>query len=576
MTNPKKAYKTLYKVREINDLRDMLMQSKELFGKKNAFLHKPYDAKEYSPVSYNQLYDNVNELGTALWDIGLKDNKIIVIGENRYYWAITFLAVVNGLGVIIPIDKELPVEEIENLIKVSEASTIVYTNKISDKIFSINRENTPYLKTFITMDNDKLGVADYTINELLNKGQEFLEKGDRRFLEAELDPEEMKMIFFTSATTGLAKGVMHSHKAICENLQGMCSMVFIGAKDVFLSLLPLHHTYECTCGFLCPIYRGCSIAYCDGLKYVTKNMEEAKITMVLAVPLIIESIYKKIWKQAKKSGAEKKLKIAVKVSNTLIKAGIDIRKKIFKQIHDSLGGHMRLMISGAAPIDPKVMQGIKEFGINCIQGYGLTECAPIIALNRDKINREGAAGMVIPGVEIKVDKPNEEGIGELIAKGPNMMLGYYNNKELTDQVLIDDWYYTGDLGYVDKDKFVFITGRKKNMILTKNGKNVFPEELETYLCRSDFIAECMVWGKNDEKRNETFINVQILPDIENVEEKLGSGYSKEDLKALIKEEIQKVNEKMPVYKRITDFTLREKDFIKTTTRKIKRHMEKTE
>lgn len=575
MENPKNIYNTLYEVRKIKDLKDLLQQSFELYGSQTAIMHKPNNSKEYQHITYNQLYKNVNELGTALWDLGLYGKKVIVIGENSYYWAITFFAVANGLGVIVPIDKELPKEELENLLKVSKASAIVYSKRVEEKILDIDNELLPDIDYYICMSNDK-GNASFSINELLEKGKELLDNGDKRFINAEIDPEEMRFLFFTSATTDFAKGVMHSHKALCENLMAMSSMVFIGVKDTFLSMLPMHHTYECVCGFICPIYRGCRTAYCEGLRHIVKNMEEAQVTIILGVPLIFESIYKRIWKQAKKSGLDKKLKMGIKISNFLRKIGIDIRRRLFKDIYNQLGGHIRLFISGAAAIDPEVSKGIKDMGINCVQGYGLTECAPIIALNKDTCTRDGAAGMAMPGVEIRIDNPNDDGIGEIIANGPNIMLGYYENEELTKKVIKDGWYYTGDLGYIDKDGFVFITGRKKNMILTKNGKNVYPEELETYLNRSDYISESLVWGRHDEKRGVTFINAQILPDYEEIEQLLGENYTDEEINKIIKEEVKKVNSKMPVFKRITDYTLRDTEFIKTTTRKIKRYMERPE
>lgn len=565
----------LYEVREIKDLKDMLRQSVEIYGKKNAFLVKRKGSEEYQGISFEQFKNDVEAFGTALINLGLKGKRIAVIGENRYEWAVTYLSVVNGVGTIVPLDKELPIAEIENLIKTSRTNAIVFSGKYQQDMINI-QANIPELNVLINMDGDESIESLVSFQKLMAEGSELLSQGDTRYIDEKIDAEEMKILLFTSGTTGLAKGVMLSHRNICTNLMAMCSMLYIDEKDTFLSVLPLHHTYECTCGFLCQIYRGSTIAYCEGLRHIVKNLKEAKVTVMLGVPLIFESMYKKVWQQAQNSGMASKLRLAMKVSNFLKNFGIDLSKKLFGKIHENLGGHVRLFISGAAAIDPEVSKGLRAMGIPLVQGYGLTECSPIVALNRDGYYKDDAAGLPLPCLEVKIEEPNEEGIGEIICKGSNVMLGYYENELATEKVMKDGWFYTGDLGFIDEDGFIHITGRKKNVIVTKNGKNVFPEEVETYLNRSKYITESLVWGKYDEGSGETYVNAQIMPDMEVVEQELGKDYTDEQIRQLIRKEVVEVNHKMPLYKRISDFTIRKEEFAKTTTKKIKRYLENPE
>ncbi len=571
----KRANTPLYEVREIKDLKEMLVQSTQLFGDKTAFLVKEKGNDDYQPISFKQFKNDVEALGTALMDLGLQGKRIALIGENRYEWAVSYLAVVNGVGTIVPLDKELPVQEIEHLVGVSETNVIIYSGKHRESINSINAA-LPGLTLRINMDEDEGTDTSVSFHKLIEQGKQLLNQGNTSYIDRTIDPDEMRILLFTSGTTALAKGVMLSHKNICTNLMEMCKMIYIGEKDVFLSVLPIHHAYECTCGFLCQIYRGSTIAYCEGLRHIVKNLKEAKVTVMLGVPLIFEAMYKKVWKQAEKSGMDNKLRIAIKASHLLKSVGIDISKKIFKNIHNALGGHLRLFISGAAGIDPMIAKGFRDIGFSLVQGYGLTECSPIVAVNRDCCYKDDAAGLPLAEMEVKIDNPNEEGIGEIICKGNNVMLGYFQNEDDTAKVIRDGWFHTGDLGFIDQDGFVHITGRQKNVIVTKNGKNIFPEEVETYLNRSDYVAESLVWGKYDEESGETYVNGQILPNFEAIEEELGKDYIEQQVRALIEEEVKKVNHKMPLYKRMTDFTIRKEDFAKTTTKKIKRYLEHPE
>lgn len=564
----------LYEVRKINNLKDMLDSSVHIYGEKAAFLRKFHEAEAYSPVTYKEYKQDVDALGTALIHMGLKGKRIAVIGENRYEWAVSYLATVNGTGIVVPLDKELPANEIRNLLIRSKVSAIIYSNNISEKV-STAVQALDFIDFFINMDSSASSENNLSFSSLLEKGRQLLSQGDNSFTTAVIDNEEMSILLFTSGTTELAKAVMLSHRNIAENLMSMCSMLYISEKDTFLSVLPIHHTYECTCGFLCPIYRGATVAYCEGLRHIVKNLKESKTTVLLGVPLIFESMYRRIWDQAGKNPELlKKLKLGLKISNLLRKLGVDITKKLFSAVHENLGGYIRIFISGAAGIDPLVAKGYRELGMHIVQGYGLTECAPIVALNRDVDFKDDAAGLPLPGLEVKIHEPDSEGVGEIIVKGPSIMLGYYENPEATAKVLKNGWFHTGDLGYMDQDQFVHITGRKKNVIVTKNGKNIYPEEIETLLSRSPYILESMVVGKLDETSGETEVSAVIVANTDKIHEDFkDKELSSQEIRNLIQNEIRSVNKSLVAYKAIKDFSLRETEFAKTTTKKIKRYVE---
>ncbi|NLM75922.1 MAG: AMP-binding protein [Clostridiaceae bacterium] len=567
-------YDNLYKVRPIKNLKDMLNSSTELYGDKAAFLSKPKGKEDtgYVPISYKQYKSDVEAFGTALIDLGLKDCKIALIGENRYEWSISYLAVVNGTGIIVPLDKELPPNEIENLISRSKAEAIIYSGKIEDKIKGLFQQSTS-IRYFINMDKNQDQNNILSFDELLKRGHELVSGGNRKFIDAEIDENVMNMLLFTSGTTDTAKAVMLSHRNICENLMNMCSMLYIDENDVFLSVLPIHHTYECTCGFLCQIYRGCTIAYCDGLRHIVKNLKESKCTIMLGVPLIFEAMYRQIMNQAIKAKGKFAIKFALGLSNFLRKFNIDIRRKLFGQIHEALGGHIRMFISGAAAMDPQVAKGFRDLGINMVQGYGLTECSPIVALNRDCCYKDDAAGLPLPNLEVEIHEPDSDGIGEIKCKGPSIMLGYYEDQEATNEVIRDGWFYTGDSGYIDKDGFLHITGRKKNVIVTGNGKNVFPEEIETLLNRSPYIKESLVFGRG-ETDGDTIVCAKIVPEHEKIDEDIKNNIAPgTTVREIISNEIKKVNRQLAIYKHVKDFSLQDEEFAKTTTRKIKRHEE---
>ena len=553
------SYKTdlLYDTEPISDLRDMLNKSVAARGENTAFLTKEKGGDEYTRVSYNKFNNDINALGTRLLDMGMGGKHIAVIGENRYEWAVTYLAVVNGVGVIVPLDRELPDFEIKNLLIAGECEMIIYSRKKADTINAVKAE-LPGLKHYICMDG---GFA-----ELLSQGAELIKNGNTAYADVEIDRDAMCSLLFTSGTMGLAKGVMLSHKNLTANLFNMRKHILLDKNDIFLSVLPLHHTYECTCGFLCPLCGGSAIAYCEGLRHIQKNLVESRATIMLGVPLIFEGMYNKILAAAEKEGMLKKLKTAIKINYITKAVGVDLSSKFFASIYNSFGGCIRYLISGAAAMDPVVSKGLRDLGITLLQGYGLTECSPIVAVNKDRKFRDDSAGIPLPCFDIKIDNPNYEGIGEIAVRGDAVTVGYYKNEEATSQVMIGGWFHTGDLGRMDKDDFLYITGRKKNMILTSNGKNVYPEELESYLSKNDEILESFVYGKKNEKTGDIDICAEIVPDFEYYGETGDEGI-KSDIEGIVK----KLNAVMPVYKKINKVNIRREEFEKTSTRKIKRY-----
>jgi long-chain acyl-CoA synthetase len=553
-----------YEVRTLTDLKDMLSQSVSIYGDKPVFLIKEQKGEDYKKVSYSQYGEDVTSFGTALISLGIEELRVAIIGENRYEWYISYLATVNGTGVVVPLDKELPKGEIANLINRAHCNVVIYSQMKEQDINDIKKDING-VKYYISMDekNDTADVLSFW--SLHKKGGELVAAGDRSFIDARIEPDEMRILLFTSGTTSDSKAVMLSHHNISFNLMEMCKMLYIGPEDTFLSVLPLHHTYECTCGFLCQVYRGSTVAQCEGLRYIVKNMQESKVTIMNVVPLMIESFYRKIFSKENAS----KLKKAIAISNALRKIGVDVRLKLFKKVHDTFGGHLKLLISGGAPIDPDIISSMQNIGINVVQGYGLTECSPILAVNRDIFYKNSAAGMILPGVDVKIIDVDENGNGEIIGKGPNVMLGYYENEAATKEAIIDGYFHTGDIGYIDDDNFVFITGRKKNVIITKNGKNIFPEEIETLVMRQPYIKEVLVYGKQEDD-GDTVVNAAIFPDYDLLKEELGEQYTDEKVRQLIGEQIKAVNKMITGYKSIKNFEIKETEFEKTTTKKIKR------
>ncbi len=552
-----------YEVDTITSIKDMIANSVKKYGDKDAMLIKKKAGEPYTHITYKQLDKDVEAIGTAFLDLNLSGKKIALLSETRYEWYISYLGTVNGESIVVPIDKELPSDDWKHLLEIANVSAVVYSKKFSEDMKKA-KEEIDSLEYLINMDLEESNEDELSVWELVKNGYEKLESGDTRFKDVKIDVNEARILLFTSGTTAMSKGVLHCHKAISSNLMNMCRMTYIGEGDIFLSVLPIHHTYECTCGFLAPLFRGCTIAQCEGLKSILKNISEAKPTMILGVPAIFEVMYKRIWATAKKNGIEAKLKFALKLSNGLRKIGIDLRRKLFKQVIDNFGGNLRLLISGAAAINPDVSKGFEDLGVAFLQGYGITECAPLVALNRDKFYKHDSAGYPCVGMEVKVVDKDDEGVGELICTGPNIMLGYYENEEATNEVLKDGWFYTGDLAYIDDDGFIHITGRKKNVIIASNGKNVFPEELETFLNEDANILESMVYQDGED------INAIIVPNYEYIKE-ANPDATKEDIEKIINEVVDALNKRNPLYKYIRNVEIRDTELIKTTTKKIKRY-----
>jgi len=571
--NTSKDPRVMYKnSRPIMDLKHMLETSTELFPDNVAFMDKEVKGGPYINITYKEMLEKVNGLGTALIAHGLKDKKIAVIGENSYRWGISYLAVVCGVGVVVPLDKELSPNEIKQLIIDAEVACVLYEGKYEETLLKMKDSGQTNIKVLVNMQSKENTGKSYSFDALVNEGVKFVSEGNRDFLDAQIIRDEMSMLLFTSGTTGVSKGVMLSHGNIAEELMTAPTLLEVRPTDVFFSILPMHHTYECTCGFLMPLYKGSAIAYCEGLKYIVKNLSEARPTMLLAVPLILESLYKKIWQNVKKSGKEKTLKKVIALNRKTKKIGIDLGPVFFKKITNLFGGRMRMIICGGAAINPEILQGINDFGITALQGYGLTECAPICALNPDKFFKNDSLGYIPPGFDAKIiDVDPETGIGEICVKGGNVMLGYYKMPEESAKVLVDGWLHTGDLGYLDKDNYIYLTGRIKNVIITKNGKNVYPEEIEYYLSKIPYIKESMVMGKESKESDEILIFASIFPDMEEVTEVLGANPSIKAQEFLIWTEIDKINKELPYFKRIKKISIRSEEFEKTTGKKIKRN-----
>lgn len=560
--------KPIYQFTEFTDLKDMLKKSGKKYGNRPAYIFKTKEPGKFREITHKEFRDEINALGTKLIDLGLKDKRIAVISENRYEWAVDYLAIATGTGIVVPLDKSLPDNEIESLIIRSEVEAIFYSNKYDSIMNKIKEEGNTQLKYFISMDLEKEENGIKSQKELTQEGKKLLEDGNREFIDAKIDNEKMGIMLFTSGTTAMSKAVMLSHKNICSNLMDITSVIKVTEEDRFLSFLPLHHTFECTVGFLYPISKGGAIAFCDGIRHIAENVKEYQITAMISVPILFEAMYKKIMKSIEKKGKLETVKKGIKISNFLLKFGIDIRRKLFKEIHQNLGGKVRLFVSGGAALDPEAEKGFNDLGVNMYQGYGLTESSPVIAAEDDKYRRLGSIGKAFPSLEVKILEPDEDGIGELIAKGPSIMLGYYNNEEATKETLEGEWLHTGDLARIDKDGYIFISGRKKFVIVLKNGKNIFPEELETLVNKIDGVKESFVYGRPEED-GDYKICAKIVYDKDMAKEVYGTD-DEEELKELIWKEVKKVNKEMPAYKYIRDIVITDKELIKTTTQKTKR------
>lgn len=563
--------------RPVMDIKHMIESSVELYGKRPAFHVKRVPLGEYEPVTYEQMLLDMNGLGTALITGGLKGKRIGVIGENSYMWAITYLAVVGGTGVVVPLDKELPEKDLKGIVKEAELSCVAFDKKFEKLFKEVKADPENELEVLIGLEAGESNEEVFSWKDFVEKGKKAVAEGNRDFIDAQINSQEMSILLFTSGTTGTSKAVMLSHENICVDLMSLPTLLVVHPEDIFFSMLPVHHTYECTAGFLMPLYKGASIAYCEGLKYIVKNLSEAKPTMFLTVPLVIENMHKKIWQNARKSGKADTLRKMMNLNRKLKKVGINISGIYNKQIMALFGGRLRMLISGGAAILPSILDDVNDWGVTALQGYGLTECAPMCALNPDKNAKSDSLGYVPPGMEFKVFEADPEtGIGELCVKGGNVMLGYYNNPEATAQVIRDGWFHTGDLGYVDKDGYIYLTGRKKNVIITANGKNIYPEELEFILSEIPLVSESMVWGFN-EQGHDTSIVATVRVDEEELSELTGgktlSDITDKEILEMLWKEVDVINEVLPVWKKVKKLIIKRDEFDKTTGKKIKRYVE---
>ncbi|QHI73404.1 AMP-binding protein [Aminipila terrae] len=468
------------------------------------------------------------------------------------------------------LDKELSKEEIINLLTTADCKAIFYTSSYKNTFKDVDIPHKFQMEVYSKKaQHDQENTWEY----LMEEGRKMLGKGDRRYVDMILDPMEVRMLLFTSGTTDVPKAVMLCHKNIVSNVQDISRIVKLKEDDRALSILPIHHTFESSVGIMVVLFQGGSVAFYEGLKYVVKNLAEAQATLLVGVPLIFESMYNKIWKQAEKSDMTKALNMAVKLHKTLKKVGIDARKKIFKSVYSNFGGRLRMIVTGAAAISPNVVRGFQDLGIEIVMGYGLTEAAPLVSGTpdfTDRYGKAGSVGQVVPSGQLQIIDKNEDGIGEIIFKGPNVMLGYYNMPEKTAEVLKDGWFHTGDLGFVDENGCLYLTGRKKNVIVTKTGKNIYPEEIEEYLTKIPYIEECMVYGTDNDETGETIVSVQIRPAYETINDDFGCSDDQDEVYKLLKGKIADLNQTLPNYKRIRHIVIRNAEFVKTTTHKIKR------
>ena len=559
-------------VPNIASIQDMVVRSAQVFGEKHAL----EDLKDtpLPKVTYAGLLKNVLRFGAALRRLGIPDRShIAVIGENRVQWGVAYFTGMCFNHVVVPIDKNLSINEILNILHESDAVAVVYSDAF-EPLLGERRSSMKRLRWYINMDLPSRHGDSYSMLELINAEP----PGHAEELPA-IDPHEVAAIVYTSGSLGRAKGVMLSQANLASNLMSMVSSVQLVPEDRFLSVLPIHHTYECTCGLLCPLYCGSSVYYARSLKTVVDDLQVAKATILLGVPLLYEKMFKRISKAIQeKALTSVAIRPLIALTDILERVGwTQSKKTVFKEIHQRFGGCIRLFIAGGAAPDPLVAKGLRAFGFGFIQGYGLTETSPILALNLVENFKDNAAGLPLRDVTLRIDKADHEGVGEIWAKGPNIMLGYYKNEQATRDTFEDGWFKTGDLGYIDGDGFLHISGRKKNVIISKTGENVYPEEIEDILNRSPYVMECMVFGERDPKMGE-IIAVQIVADAEafiEMSETRHVEITPALMDEIIAKEVARVNKDFPVFKQIRKFYRRDQEFEKTTTQKVKRYLVQT-
>jgi len=576
--NKKKYENQLYDVSYVETLKELVDNSVLKFSDRAAYMYKDDHKEPFKTMTYAEFKDDQNAIGTALIERGFKGSKIAVIGDNSHRWALSYYSVVCGVGVIVPIDRNLEKGEITNLLQRADVEAVFASTKLASTIASL-LEELPLVKKVIIMAAPGDDVDEFlederfmTMEQLVSEGKELVAKGNSAYIDAEIHAEDLSTILFTSGTTGLAKGVMLSHRNLSQNVFNMSKYVQIPDEGRVLDVLPMHHVYEMTCTVMTSFYQGATVVICEGLKYIQQNFVEAECNIMLGVPLIFENIYRKIWTKAEKSGNADKLRRAINMSMKLdLRNKKVVTKRLFKAVHDIFGESLYILIAGGAAIDPNVISEFEAMGLPMMQGYGMTENSPIIAVNQDRYGKAASVGKPMPGTEVRIVDKDESGIGEVICKGPSVMMGYYKDAENTAKTIKGGWLYTGDYGYLDEDGFLYITGRKKNVIVTKGGKNIFPEEVEYYLLLSDFISEVIVYGKHEEIKDDLICTAIMYPDFKALEN--AGCMTDEEKYRKLKEAVDEANSKMPPFKRVKRIEIREDDFIKTTTLKIKRFEE---
>ena len=567
--------------KEIKSLRDLVETSAELYGDKILYIYKRGEAR-YS-FSYNDYRRDLYRLGDGMSRIGLMGRTVAVIGESCPEYMTAYIAAVSGGGVIVPLDRDLGHAEIARFADLSGAEAVFYTEQFNDVLPSL-AEQMPQVRYFIpiapaegsdTTDGSS-SAGDAVIlpySELLALGDKAMEEGDRSFLDYDCiaDMSQMSALLFTSGTTGTSKGVMLSHANIVASVNAASRGTIFGPDNTFVDLLPMHHSYEITCGHLGAANLGGTVYINDSLKNTLRSITTFKPDSLIVVPLYVETMHKRIWAEIARKGMTRRVRALMKASSAMHRAGIDIRRKLFKQILDGLGGNLRYIICGGAPLSPELVRDFDAFGIEICEGYGITECSPLIAVNRHGKVRLRSVGQPVDNCEVRIADPSADGTGEIEARGRNVMLGYFGNEEATAEVFTEDgWFRTGDVGCMDADGYIYITGRKKNIIILSNGKNIFPEEIEEHLYTSPLIGECVVIGRKN-SAGDTRITAVIYPSDEAVELE---GKSEEEKLALIRDAVNTINRSLPVYKQVRDVELRSEEFEKTTTRKIKRFLVK--
>lgn len=563
----------VYEPRVVKNFRDMIEYSVKNYANNVAYKYKKDgDLKnvQYIEKTYNEVGEDIKSLATELLSRGLEKKKIVLIGNNRYEWCISYLAVTTANMIIVPMDKALPNNEIEKLVERSEADVAIFDKKYLEVMQKLKNDDNINLKLLICMDEVKEKDVEKFSN-ILEKGKELVEDGNNIYEQIKVDEEKMSIMLFTSGTTNFPKAVMLSQKNICANLSDFASWVKLYPTDVLLSFLPIHHTFECTVTFLYGFYSGCTVAFCDGLKYIQKNLIEYKVSVFVAVPLVLETMYKKIQKTIEDKGKTELINKMTKFSNKLLKYKIDLRKVIFKQILDNFGGNLRVVLYGAAPMNKETIVGFNNFGIELVQGYGLTETSPVIAAETDKEKMPGSVGLALPSLNVKIDKPDENGEGEILVKGPSVMIGYYNNEEENKKAFSDGWFRTGDYGYIKEDGFIYVTGRKKDIIVLKNGKNIYPQELEFLINKIPYVIESLVYQREKDK-TDTMLCAKIVYDKDLLKNDLGEK-DEDEIEEFIWEKIKELNKDLPVYKHIKKIKITTEPLIKTTTQKVKRYEE---